>query len=540
MKNILCYLFTLFFPLLCIAQGYSQEDKAIISARIDTLLQSYLQKSSLTLQGGNKRNDKVVGDLRGMFTVDAEIFDDINANFNEKTTGNPYELKIKTRNSYIEDLVDEFPRGLIINNKRLNINYNNFDKGEVTAALERNIQGTNTRKFTFFNEDTLLIMIGIQPDMSVKITGIKMIGSNIKCLNDDDIDGVINEADDCPNEKGVIALKGCPDRDGDGLPDHKDDCPDFAGPASNGGCPPSTFAYQFVFSAGAGYQINNNILKAREGTIGYPGLEKSSSSTLADIEHNGTDGSIVINANVAYYFGKSKANRNKGISVGFTATNYTGQYDIKNVKYVFTGFYASNESYKRIVTLRKGHEDLSFSILNFPVMLKYKTKLTAKLAAEVGAGISLVSFITNLKASSSATFNFEGIDDGSNWYNVGDSINNHWFNPDANLYFDSLLTGVGYDFSLNKEVSPHTNTFNKFKLGYIASADLFYHITKKNALKFGVSFAYSPSKEKNSDYQMANATKDSYNSVYSSNIRTTYTALAFNVGIIIGLNVQKH
>lgn len=539
MKKTLLRILLILFPAISMAQGYSMEDKALICGRIDTLLQAYLQKSGLTLPGVNKRNDKVVGDLRTMFTVDAEIFDDINASFNEKKDVSNYELKTKTRNSFIEDLVDEFPKGLIINNKKLNINYSNFDKGEITAVVERNVQGTNSQKFTFYNEDTLLLKISIQPDKSVKISNVKMIGSNIKCLNDDDIDGVINELDECPKEKGVIALKGCPDRDNDGIPDRKDDCPDFSGPASNGGCPPSTFAYQFVFSAGAGYQINNNIIKAQEGTIGYNGLEKSSSSVLPEIEHSGTDGSIVINANIAYYFGKSKANRNKGISIGFTATNYTGAYDIKNVKYVFTGQYADNGSYKRIITLKNGHEDLSFSILNFPIMMKYKTKLSSKLAAEIGAGISLVSFITNLKASSSATFDFEGIDEGLNWINVGDTINNHWFNPDANAYFDTL-SSAGYDFALNKKIEPRTNTFNKFKLGYIASADLFYHITKKNAIKFGVSFAYSPSKEKNSGYEMTNATSEKYNSVYSSNIKTTYTALAFNVGIIIGLNVQKH
>ena len=201
--------------------------------------------------------------------------------------------------------------------------------------------------------------------------------------------------------------------------------------------------------------------------------------------------------------------------------------------------YPSGESYKRIVTLKEGHEDLSFSILNFPVLFKYKTKLSAKLAAEVGAGVSLMSFITSLKSTSSATFNFEGVDNASNWINVGDSVNNHWFNPDANVYFDSLLASAGYDFSLNKEITPQTKTFNKFKLGYMASADLFYHITTKNALKLGVALAYAPSKEKNSDYQMANATSSKYNSVYSSNVKTTYTSLAVNFGIIIGINVRK-
>ena len=45
---------------------------------------------------------------------------DINAVYSEKT--HQYELKSKSRNSYIEDIVDKFPKGLVITNKNLNIN----------------------------------------------------------------------------------------------------------------------------------------------------------------------------------------------------------------------------------------------------------------------------------------------------------------------------------------------------------------------------------------------------------------------------------
>ena len=156
MKKILLQLMLFVLPAFAIAQGYSAEDKATICTNVDTLLQAYLQKSGLKLPGGNKRNDKVVGDLRAMFTVDAEIFDDINATYNEKKDSDPYELKIKTRNIYIEDLIDAFPKGLIINNKNVNINYSNIDKGEIQVALERNVLGTNTNKFTLDRKSTRL------------------------------------------------------------------------------------------------------------------------------------------------------------------------------------------------------------------------------------------------------------------------------------------------------------------------------------------------------------------------------------------------
>ena len=56
---------------------------------------------------------------------------------------------------------------------------------------------------------------------------------------DSDGDGIPDNEDACPNVKGTKLFKGCPqpikDRDGDGVPDKDDKCPDVKGP--NNGCP---------------------------------------------------------------------------------------------------------------------------------------------------------------------------------------------------------------------------------------------------------------------------------------------------------------
>ena len=58
---------------------------------------------------------------------------------------------------------------------------------------------------------------------------------------DNDKDGVPDYRDRCPNVPGPVENQGCPkpdgDRDGDGTPDSKDKCPDVPGPKSNFGCP---------------------------------------------------------------------------------------------------------------------------------------------------------------------------------------------------------------------------------------------------------------------------------------------------------------
>jgi type IX secretion system PorP/SprF family membrane protein len=72
------------------------------------------------------------------------------------------------------------------------------------------------------------------------------LGINVckKNRNDKDGDGVPNELDKCPDEKGTKENDGCPgdkadgeDTDGDGVPDSKDKCPEIKGTKENKGCP---------------------------------------------------------------------------------------------------------------------------------------------------------------------------------------------------------------------------------------------------------------------------------------------------------------
>lgn len=55
--------------------------------------------------------------------------------------------------------------------------------------------------------------------------------------SDRDHDGILDSADACPDEAGMVMFKGCPDRDGDGIPDHLDKCPQVKGVARYQGCP---------------------------------------------------------------------------------------------------------------------------------------------------------------------------------------------------------------------------------------------------------------------------------------------------------------
>jgi len=58
---------------------------------------------------------------------------------------------------------------------------------------------------------------------------------SLPAIKDTDGDGVVDDKDNCPTEKGT--LNGCPDSDGDGIADKDDKCKDVKGLAKYGGCP---------------------------------------------------------------------------------------------------------------------------------------------------------------------------------------------------------------------------------------------------------------------------------------------------------------
>jgi outer membrane protein OmpA-like peptidoglycan-associated protein len=77
-------------------------------------------------------------------------------------------------------------------------------------------------------------------DEADKCPEVKGLANNRGCpIPDRDNDRVLDDVDQCPDVPGTFKYHGCPipDRDGDGLNDEVDLCPDKAGPADFNGCP---------------------------------------------------------------------------------------------------------------------------------------------------------------------------------------------------------------------------------------------------------------------------------------------------------------
>lgn len=567
MRKLHYILFVFLLPFFVTAQPYSNRDKLLITSRIDTLLQNYMIKGLLSEPGANKQSLKVIKEFKSLFAEGAMVFDDINAEYQDDGNGYPYKLKDKTRNVFFDELIEQFPQGLAITNGKINISYETIDKGFVLVALERNITAVRLDgKYNLFNNDTLLIKLNIQNDKTVKISNIKSLGSNLKVLNDLDLDGIIDPLDECKDEKGKISLKGCPDRDSDGIPDKSDDCPDQAGAASNRGCPQSTFAYQFVFSGSVGATLNfNSFDKAKPADLPYNQEILDRNHTVVAVKNPSLQFSnLNLSANIAYYYGKKQFSRNKGISLGFMFTNYNATYDLSGSKMVFKALLDSVNNpagYRRILSLNSFREKTNFTTLNFQLMYRIKTKFGSKLAGELGFGPSFNLITAKTKIEPDKIY-VEGYlqynENGSQFYNadaaptysdvpiIKDSIVQQPIGSPSptqlfkNLNERSSLYDYGSDLG---KLNTLDKTIVRTGISLNVNADLFYHVAPKVAIKLGFVFVYAPDalgiSGKGAKLDKDDPTPDTYNTIFNSGSAKQYTAFGLNLGLIIGIRTAK-
>lgn len=94
-------------------------------------------------------------------------------------------------------------------------------------------------------------------------------------IEDADEDGVEDDKDACPLEYGKAALMGCPDSDNDGVIDRNDSCPNIPGPLDFNGCPDSDQDHVSDL-----YDQCPNT-KGNEGGNGCPVLGKEAQTILA-------------------------------------------------------------------------------------------------------------------------------------------------------------------------------------------------------------------------------------------------------------------
>jgi outer membrane protein OmpA-like peptidoglycan-associated protein len=119
----------------------------------------------------------------------------------------------------------------------MNLSYSIFNRSFNNLGLGFSVNTWGGTQF-YVVSDNILGAVLPQKAQSFNVRlGINLRFGNDPYFEDEDGDGIPESIDKCPNEKGSLEMKGCPDRDNDGVADYEDQCPDNAGVLRFRGCP---------------------------------------------------------------------------------------------------------------------------------------------------------------------------------------------------------------------------------------------------------------------------------------------------------------
>ena len=557
-------------------KSFSNEEKAKIAANVDSILASYFKNCSFTTGSESKYNEAVASELRSLFTDDARIFDDVIPSYKDYGSGYPYGLNTKLRDEYFRSVYKELKSGIRIRNRKLRISYDQIDSGIVRVYLNRTLEAeTKTDGYSVFNNDTLLLKLKVfTPTLNIKISAIEPVGyAALRIRNDEDLDGLVDARDDCPQEKGLLNLKGCPDRDLDGVPDKDDDCIDIPGLPQYNGCTDKWFSYPLVLSASTGPLLNLiNITAPAANSLfsPYSELDPDQSMQDAKVKNPGFKAGFAFNAHIAYYFGRKQSNKNKGLSIGINLNKYEAPYTLSNAVIHFKDF-DGVDFYRRIITIKEATERVRFNTINIPLMFRYRFKVSKQVGLEFSTGPSFNLFF-NRQSSEQVIYDAEGAyaykGDGTSgpsqfdYFPVFNSVNYDYLmlraqdiDPDdlgaiidasaSSAYANLLAADRNYDFELNRKLSDQgrfssIETRKGFALN--AGLDVTYNIFYRFLFKMGANIIVGRNNSSTGDgkYTFITENRDGtssnkYNSIFNSNQASTYLAFGVNAGLIVGL-----
>lgn len=444
--------------------------------------------------------------------------------------------------------------------------------------------------YSFTSSATLTITLKSIGGNSFKIIKVERKKGSLICDNDMDSDAILNHEDslDFDEIQGDFTAHGRPDYDFDGIPEaisikngkegkggkdgkdgkgakqmnveKPDRCKETYGKEGNLGCPMDYFLTRRTIDGFVGVQMN--LASINLSALNHLGYVDRSGSSATDVlqskkgtlKNPGLRPGIYAGGNYTYYAGRVQ--RDIGISIGVNFTAYFADYVLDEpVMYTFKSYDSVND-YRRRVTIDSLNESIRYNIFNFPVMLSYRFylgkedpagKKQRKSVMNIKAGPSLMVF--NTTSEYDAFISFEGLyqtnengiiykdpfvdGDSYNVYFTADSIRAQNPNRPAEDVFRELRNNnANYDFADSKNFRGKQKNKSRLTVGFNLDINLQRQISTDWSFKFGLQAVYAPLPERKDKYIPINKTTDSYNSIYNSTAKSSYTAFGLHAGLV--------
>jgi outer membrane protein OmpA-like peptidoglycan-associated protein len=260
-------------------------------------------------------------------------------------------------------------------------------------------------------------------------------------------------------------------------------------------------------------------------------------------------------AQLGFFFGN---NRHFGLGTGIMFMSQHGKASLDNYHVEYQDKDGAGNTYRQIVNGNVS-EDIRYSILNIPVVLKYKNRFSKHwgFTADAGALINLQvhnKYTTNSSFDYEAVYKFQQNSDGgttSVYDNASTPSANDWLitkaeflrnNPNGNLqdYF-SKKRALGYN--VGEGVTPDTHTghtsYKNASVGLLLQPSLNYFLSDNVALNFGLYYMFQPFKnDPENDYHLTNG-MGTYSSVLNSVSASNDQQYGINIGARFFLG-KKH
>lgn len=429
------------------------------------------------------------------------------------------------------------------------------DRVKMADNLTSKVNINRESVYTFTVRELLHVTMVLKRD-TFRITNIQSSINDFKCNNDYDHDAVPDKDEEDPAkiEFGDFTAKGRSDYDLDGVPDGKDKCETTFGEAANQGCPPSYFVTKNKLDGFIGLQMNAAKLSLPE--LNELGYTDPSGNDLTDVlqskkgvlKNPANVASIYAGGNFTYYFGQKR--KRSGISVGLTYSGFTAAYQLAEpVVYTFKSSDGIN-FYRRQITLSSLKENITYNIFSLPLMLNYRMHLDRKNKSVLSlrTGPSLMLF--NNTSAYNAVIDFGGLyqidtvqknnityydhfDRGStfNIFFTSDSINSANAGPGADVIFGQL-GAANYDFASHKNYSGKSGNLQRITAAFNLYLNVQHKISQGLTIELGTHFVYAPLVKGKERYKPIDRTTDEFQSIYTSNVKSTYSALGVNIGLV--------